>query len=154
MSLKIVHLVFILCSLVLSLLVGVWGISSWRASGEVSGMVLAAVFFVLGAALAVYAPRYWAKMKDLEKQKRHGMHLVALAAVAIAGWVLPDAAHACAVCYGDPDSSQVAGLNNAIWVLLSIVAAVQVGFVALFVGFRRRLRHLDDPARANEGAAE
>lgn len=65
MSLKIVHLVFILCSLVLSLLVGVWGISSWRASGEVSGMVLAAVFLVLGAALAVYAPRYWTKMKQL-----------------------------------------------------------------------------------------
>lgn len=65
MSLKIVHLAFILCSLVLSLLVGVWGVSAWRESGEVSGLVLAAVFFVLGATLAVYAPRYWAKMKRL-----------------------------------------------------------------------------------------
>lgn len=79
---------------------------------------------------------------------------LAMAAALAVGSLLSPAAHACAVCYGDPDSSQVAGLNNAIWVLLSVVAGVQVGFVALFVGFRRRLRHLDDPDRANEGAAE
>lgn len=152
MSLKIVHLAFILCSLALSLFVGVWGVSSYRATGAILGLVLAMLFFLLGAGLAVYAPRYWAKMKDLEKRKRRGIHLVVLAAALIATWLLPDAAHACAVCYGDPDSSQVAGLNNAIWVLLTVVAGVQVGFVALFVGFSRRRRGLDDSDGVDYGA--
>ena len=65
MSLKIVHLAFIVCSLALSLFVGVWGVSDYRAGGSTAGLVLAAMFFGLGVALAVYAPRYWAKMKDL-----------------------------------------------------------------------------------------
>ena len=34
------------------------------------------------------------------------------------------------------------GTNNANLFLLGIVAAVQVGFVALFVSFRRRAREL------------
>ncbi len=65
MSLKIVHLAFIVCSLALSAFVGVWGVSQYRAGGSASGLILAGVFLLLGALLAVYAPRYWAKMKDL-----------------------------------------------------------------------------------------
>lgn len=45
---------------------------------------------------------------------------------------------ACAVCYGDPDSPMSAGLNNAVLFLLGVVALVQLGFIALFVGIRRR----------------
>ena len=66
-----------------------------------------------------------------------------LACVATASLVLvPRAADACAVCYGAADSSMTAGLNSAILVLLGIVATVQVGFVALFVRFRRRSQQL------------
>jgi len=56
--------------------------------------------------------------------------------------LVPRAADACAVCYGSADSSMTAGLNSAILVLLGIVATVQVGFVALFVRFRRRSKKL------------
>lgn len=49
---------------------------------------------------------------------------------------------ACAVCYGDADSGMTRGMNNGILVLLGIIAAVQIGFVALFLSFRQRARQL------------
>ena len=67
MSLKIVHLAFIVFCLALSLWVGVWGVLQYRLDGSVGPLVLAAVFVVLGAGLAVYAPRYWEKMKELDQ---------------------------------------------------------------------------------------
>ena len=81
--------------------------------------------------------------------------LAAAVAIGVCALALPAEAHACAVCYGDPDSGQVIGLNRAIWVLLSIVAVVQVGFVAMFVRFVRRARNarVDAPS-ARDGAAE
>lgn len=53
----------------------------------------------------------------------------------------PDA-YACAVCWGAPDDPLVKGANNGVWVLLSIVGVVQVGFIALFYSFWRRAREL------------
>ena len=50
------------------------------------------------------------------------------------------AAFACPVCFGAPDDPMVKGVNNGIWVLLSLVGLVQIGFVALFWSFWRRAR--------------
>ncbi len=47
-------------------------------------------------------------------------------------------AMACPVCFGASDSPMAAGMNNGIFFLLGIIGTVQVGFVALFVSFRRR----------------
>lgn len=47
---------------------------------------------------------------------------------------------ACAVCYGAPGDPMVKGMNNGIWVLLGLVAFVQIGFVAMFWSFWRRAR--------------
>ena len=55
---------------------------------------------------------------------------------------------ACSVCFGATDSAMAAGTNNAIFFLLGIVGVVQVGFVALFVGFRRRARRLAEKRAA------
>ena len=49
---------------------------------------------------------------------------------------------ACTVCMGAPGDPLVEGANRGIWVLLGIVFLVQIGFVALFVGFWRRARAL------------
>lgn len=57
--------------------------------------------------------------------------------------VLPEAASACAVCFGDPDSAMTAGVNNGILVLLACVGVVQIGFVALFWSFRSRAKRLE-----------
>lgn len=47
---------------------------------------------------------------------------------------------ACPVCWGAPDDPMVKGANMGIWVLLGIVAFVQIGFVAMFWSFWRRAR--------------
>lgn len=53
---------------------------------------------------------------------------------------LAPVAFACPVCFGSPDDPMVKGVNNGIWVLLSLVGLVQIGFVALFWSFWRRAR--------------
>ncbi len=70
--------------------------------------------------------------------------LVAVAVLWLACSLVPAPASACAVCFGDPDSAATAGMNNAILTLLAVVGVVQVGFVAMFVSFRRRSRRLEE----------
>lgn len=53
-------------------------------------------------------------------------------------------AHACPVCFGDPDSPMVHGMNNGILALLGVVAVVQGGFVALFISIWRRGKRLQE----------
>lgn len=70
--------------------------------------------------------------------------------------LVPAIANACPVCYGDPNSPMVKGANNGVWVLLGIIAFVQVGFVALFWSFWKRaqqLRRKRDQFRLIEGGA-
>ena len=64
------------------------------------------------------------------------------AVVAVALLASPQLAEACAVCYGEVESAMTKGMNNGILVLLAIIAAVQVGFVALFLSIRQRARQL------------
>lgn len=52
------------------------------------------------------------------------------------------AALACSVCWGAPDDPMVKGVNSGIWVLLGLVAFVQIGFVAMFYSFWRKAREL------------
>ena len=61
--------------------------------------------------------------------------------VALAVFILlAPVAFACPVCFGSPDDPMIKGVNNGIWVLLSLVGLVQIGFVALFWSFWRRAR--------------
>lgn len=72
--------------------------------------------------------------------RRQTLLAAAVAWVAIA--VAPRVAQACAVCYGSAESGMTEGMNNGILSLLAVILAVQVGFVALFLGIRRRARQL------------
>jgi hypothetical protein len=65
---------------------------------------------------------------------------VALAAIVLVALTLAPVAFACPVCWGNPDDPMVKGANNGIWVLLGIVAFVQIGFAAMFWSFWRRAR--------------
>lgn len=70
--------------------------------------------------------------------------------------LVPSIAAACPVCYGDPNSPMVKGANNGVWVLLGIIAFVQIGFVALFWSFWKKaqqLRRKRDQFRLIEGGA-
>ena len=52
----------------------------------------------------------------------------------------PVPARACEVCFGAADDPATLAMNNAILFLLGVIGLVQVGFVGLFVNFRRRAR--------------
>ena len=73
--------------------------------------------------------------------RQHPLVLVTILVV-VGVVVAPCLAEACAVCYGAVDSAMTEGMNNGILVLLGVIAAVQVGFVALFVSIRQRARQL------------
>jgi hypothetical protein len=61
------------------------------------------------------------------------------AAIVILAALAPPA-FACPVCWGAPDDPMVKGVNSGIWVLLGLVALVQIGFVAMFYSFWRKAR--------------
>jgi hypothetical protein len=52
--------------------------------------------------------------------------------------LVPRAAHACAVCFGNSDSKLTQGMLAGVLVLLLCVLAVLGGFVALFIYLARR----------------
>lgn len=57
--------------------------------------------------------------------------------------LVPELALACPMCFagiGEIDAPMATGMNNGILVLLAVIGAVQGGFVAFFLGLRRRSR--------------
>lgn len=64
------------------------------------------------------------------------------AAVAVLVLAAPSVALACPVCFGEVDGPMAEAVNNGILVMLGLVAAVQFGFIAMFVGFWRRAKRL------------
>jgi hypothetical protein len=62
------------------------------------------------------------------------------AAIVLFVMIAAPAALACPVCWGAPDDPMVKGVNSGIWVLLGLVAFVQIGFVAMFYSFWRKSR--------------
>ena len=90
--------------------------------------------------LSVIGDRLWVETlgrreRRPQTENRHLMLIALLVALAI-----PSIAHACPVCFGDPNSPMTKSTTNAVWFLLGIVGFVQIGFVALFVTFWRRAR--------------
>lgn len=68
-----------------------------------------------------------------------------IAGIAGTAWlVLPGIAAACATCFGDPQSPQTQGMNNAIFMLLGVVGVVYVGVGKLFWDFRKRSKRLEE----------
>ena len=87
---------------------------------------------------------------------RHGAWGMRYVVATIVIVLVPSIAAACPVCYGDPNSPMVKGANNGVWVLLGIIAFVQIGFVALFWSFWKKaqqLRRKRDQFRLIEGGA-
>ena len=56
--------------------------------------------------------------------------------------LIAEAALACPVCFGDPNSPMVKSANNAILFMLGIVGVIWIGFAALFWSFWKRARDL------------
>lgn len=65
LGLKSFHIFFICVSIVLCLLVGAWGFQQYTQAQSDSGLAMAIVFFLSGAALVLYAVRYFGKLSKL-----------------------------------------------------------------------------------------
>ncbi len=85
------------------------------------------------------------------------MKVVAVGVLVLVGLlVVAQPAAACATCFGAEDSALTKGMNSAIMTLLAIVAVVQLGFAAAFIGFvlrSRRLRERRETFRLIRGGA-
>ena len=66
LGLKSFHIFFICISILLCLLVGVWGYQQYTAAQSTSGLAMAIIFFLGGAVLVAYAFRYFGKLKRLD----------------------------------------------------------------------------------------
>ncbi|HEX9941099.1 MAG TPA: hypothetical protein VGG03_03720 [Thermoanaerobaculia bacterium] len=75
---------------------------------------------------------------------------VLIAAVAAAWLALPQAAAACATCYGAADSPMTQGMNNAILTLIGVVGLVYVGIGKVLLDFRRRSKKLSQKATVRQ----
>ena len=65
MLLRIFDVLLVALAIALSAMVAGWGVQQYLTLGEKSGLVLAAVFFLIGCALVVYGTRYFHKLKEL-----------------------------------------------------------------------------------------
>ncbi len=74
----------------------------------------------------------------------HGARFAVAALISVAVLGAAEPAMACPVCFGQSDSPMAQGMNNGIFFLLGVIGAVQIGFVALFVSFRRRGKELQE----------
>ena len=61
-------------------------------------------------------------------------------------------ASACAVCFGDPNSSQTHGMNWAIVTMLGFVAVVFAGLTTFTLMLRRRARAVSAPVESDTEA--
>jgi len=71
-----------------------------------------------------------------ENRELRTEHLVVLAMLVL----LAAPAFGCPVCWGNPDDPMVKSANNGVWVLLGVVAFVQIGLVSMFWSFWRHSR--------------
>ena len=67
LGLKSFHVFFICVSILLCLFVGVWGFQQYSQAESSTGLAMAIIFFITGAALVVYAVRFFGKLKKLDR---------------------------------------------------------------------------------------
>ncbi|MFP6607594.1 MAG: hypothetical protein VCC19_13570 [Myxococcota bacterium] len=79
-----------------------------------------------------------------------GSMVLAVLAAGVA-LLLADAASACSVCFGDPNSSMSQGARAGVLVLLGVVVSVLAGLASLIVFWARRAAKLPVPEAHTPG---
>ena len=65
MSLKIVHILFIALSVILSAGLGAWGVQRYLADGSLQALGFGLLFFLTGAVLLVYGIHFWKNVQQV-----------------------------------------------------------------------------------------
>jgi len=66
LGLKSFHVFFICVSILLCLMVGIWGYQQYTQAGSGAGLAMAIIFLLSGVALVIYAVRFFGKLKKLD----------------------------------------------------------------------------------------
>ena len=65
MSLKSVHIFFVLCTMLLTVVLAVWNYSNWVNFGGISSLVYMGISIFCGIVSIVYGKKFLEKFKDL-----------------------------------------------------------------------------------------
>jgi hypothetical protein len=135
MSLKAFHLFFIFASALLAAGLGGWSLSQYSALGEGWLLGLGIGSFVVTAGLIVYFPWFLRRYRSFS--------YLSLTAFLAAGLTASPSAWACAVCFGDPNSTMVKSANAGIWALMAVIVGVLLAFIGLFGFWWSRARKIE-----------
>lgn len=145
MSLKAFHIVFIVCSGLLALGTAAWALAT--PDGWEHWLLTAGAVAVL-VALVPYAVWFWRKMRHIEDPRSRFTVLLWLAAAGLA----PDAARACAVCWGGESGSSWIDASTALFAfMLLLTYGLLGGGVLGFVVARRGARRVADELDRYDG---
>ena len=125
MSLKAFHFVFILASIALSVWFGVWCVQEYSFTESKLTAAMGIGSFLSTVGLSVYLVWFLRKLRNISF-------------IALALLFAPEAAQACAICIGDPNSPLVKSANSAVLFLLVVVSVLLAGFAGTFVVWARR----------------
>ncbi len=134
MSLRTFHIVFIALSLLLSLMMGVWGFQGYFVQGGGGYLTLGVTGVVFLALLIPYIRWFKSKMSKLASM------LVMAALPGMLG--LSSEALACPMCFADPTSLITKGISGGILFLVLLVGCVFAGILTVILSWRRRARSL------------
>lgn len=140
MSLRAFHYFFIFASTLLSVTVAAWGVTEYRATGEVFPLLLGVGS--VGAAAALVAYSQWVRKK-----------LSRIPCVLVLLMLAGHDALSCPSCNVDPNSPLIKGAGAGVLLLVGVVSTVLAAIA--FIGFTwaRRARALGSPALAESVAA-
>lgn len=130
MSLKVVHFVFILCSIALSAFFGIWCLQNY--DWETGALFIILGFLSLSATggLVYYLISFLKKTKGFGFLVWAGISFVSL---------YSNSSWACSVCqFKSPDSPLVMAIREGVWAILFLLVPVLAGFLGLFIFWARR----------------
>ncbi len=133
MSLKVFHIFFIAVSLMLSLFLMFWGYHSYAASSAIWDATIIGVGALALLLLIPYG--FWFQKKS--------KNLSAFLLLFLVSQLFSGTAQACAVCFGDPNSSMVQGIKSGIWVLIAVISGVLVAIASIAYSWHQRAKQLD-----------
>jgi hypothetical protein len=145
-NLKVIHVVFVTCSTLLSFLFGGWLLGQGGGTGTTLAGILA---FAFGAGMIAYGIWFWRKVRTPEEERRYRLSRIQkVGAALIATWIASGdrAASACEVCYGAAEGPMIESARAGVFLLLGLVLLMQACLAVFFLVLRKRARaHRKEP---------